>query len=130
MDKWTWTAQPEGKEERHTAEEWESWFSWPLAEESPEDRHLDAFKGTGKGKGKGKCGGKSKGKGYGRPPLVCNRCKGTGHPERECATPVGSTSTTKCGNCRGGGHWVSACTSLGNGKYRTCPQCSVARVAA
>ena len=72
------------------------------------------------GKGNGGKGSDAKGggKGYGaRPPLVCNRCLGTGHPERVCLTAVGSTSTTKCSCCQGGGHWTSACTSFGGGKF-------------
>ena len=40
-----------------------------------------------------------------------------GHPERACPTAVGSSSTTKYSCCQGVGHWTSACTSPGCGKF-------------
>lgn len=36
-----------------------------------------------------------------RPPLVWNWCKGTGHPQKVCGTPAGSTSRTTLLCCRG-----------------------------
>ena len=119
------------EEEKYSGAEWAAWWSEETAQgQWQEAPHLDAL---GKGKGsKGGKGGKAWGKGNGgkgsdakggnkgygtRPPLVCNRCHGTGHPERVCPTAAGSTSTTKCGCCQGVGHWTSACTSFGGGKF-------------
>ena len=108
--------EPTGEEdERYSAAEWAAWWSEETAQgQWQEAPHLDALgkgkgskggkggKGWGKGKGADAKGG---GKGYGaRPPLVCNRCGGTGHPERVCPTVAGSTSTTKCSCCLGAGH--------------------------
>ena len=119
------------EEEKYSGAEWAALWSEETAQgQWQEAPHLDAL---GKGKGsKGGKGGKAWGKGNGgkgsdakgggkgygaRPPLVCNRCLGTGHPERVCPTAVGSSSTTKCNCCQGVGHWTSACTSFGGGKF-------------
>lgn len=50
-------------------------------------------------------------------PIQCRRCQGRGHPERVCATPDGSTSTTAYAVCKGKGHWGKDCTSFGGGRY-------------
>ena len=96
--------EPVGEEEeKFSAAEWASWWSEDAGQgQWQEIPHLDAL---GKGKGsKGGKGGKAWGKGawrkgadtkgggkggggatgYARPPLVCNRCLGTGELGSSC----------------------------------------------
>ena len=67
---------------------------------------LDAFN-KGKGKGKGD-----------RKPIDCHRCKGLGHPQRLCPSPVDPPADAKlCDNCKGRGHLKAACPSPGGPKF-------------
>ena len=67
---------------------------------------LDAFnKGKGKGDGAKKV-------------LDCHRCKGAGHPQRICPSPVDpDPKGPRCDNCKRLGHTKAFCPSQGGGKF-------------
>ena len=48
----------------------------------------------------------TKGKGKGGKGVTCRRCAGTGHFERDCPTPGGSTADHQCHLCNGKGHFA------------------------